>query len=97
MLDIVILILLMPGIRKLANQKGLKPVLWQVYTVLAWFGAELLGVTASFLLFADDLFPALVLGLACAGTSYFIVKNILQKKPDAFNDDYNNFGNDLKP
>jgi predicted membrane-bound dolichyl-phosphate-mannose-protein mannosyltransferase len=95
MLDIIILILLMPKVRKLADRKGLKPSLWQVYTVLAWFGAELLGVTVSFFFFGDELFPAAVIGLGCAGTSYFMVQGIMQKKPDPFDDDYRNLGSDM--
>jgi hypothetical protein len=92
MLDIIILILLMPKVRKLANRKGLKPTLWQVYTVLAWFGAELLGITVSFFLFGNELFPAAVIGLGCAGTSYFVVQDIMQKKPDPFDDDFKKLG-----
>lgn len=95
MLEIIILVLLMPKVRNLANRKGLKPGLWQVYTVLAWFGAELLGVTLYFLLFGEDLFPAAIIGLGCAGTSYFVVQGIMQKKPDPFDDDYNRFGSDV--
>jgi hypothetical protein len=95
MLGIIILILLMPQVRKLVNRKALKPSLWQTYTVLAWFGEELLGVTISFMFFDDELFPAAIIGLGCAGTNYFIVQGILQKKPDPFDDDFQRLGSDM--
>jgi hypothetical protein len=99
MLEIIALIFLTKNMGALAVQKGLKPGTWKLYTVLCWFGAEIVGAVLGFLIFGEEgMFGAILLGLACAVASYFILKANLQKKPDSMDDDINRIGvEDLYP
>jgi len=84
MLEIIALIYLCRKIGALAEQKGQKRGLWQFYTVLAWFGAEIIGFVFAMLLFqTDEVFALLPLGYGFAIVSYFLLKSVLSKKPDA--------------
>jgi hypothetical protein len=87
MLEIIAIIFLSKNNGKLAESKGLKSGLWILYTVLAWIGAEVIGVTAGILLFDENIFIGYILGIAFAIASYFILKNILEKKPDLVNEE----------
>ena len=83
MLEIIALIFLTRKIGYLAERKGLKSGWWKFYTVIAWFGAEVIGIVLSILIFQTEEIFALVLpGYAFAIGSYFILKAILSKKPD---------------
>lgn len=96
MLEIIALIFLTKNMGALAIQKGEKPGSWKLYTVLSWFGGEILGVVIGLLLFGEDeILPAILLGLCCAVASYFILRSNLSKKPDA-DDDINYIGQDVK-
>lgn len=44
MFDIIILYFLLKRIGKLAIKKGVKPLSWKIYTVVAWFIAENIGI-----------------------------------------------------
>jgi hypothetical protein len=93
MLDIIALIFLTRNIGHLAEQKGLKPGTWKLYTVLAWFGAEILGIAIGFMAFGqENIIGAVLFGIAAAVGSYFLVKSTLSKKPDAFEDDISELG-----
>ncbi len=84
MLEIIALIYLCRKIGALAEQKGQKRGLWQFYTVLTWFVAEIIGIFLSALLFqTDELVALLPLAYGFAIGSYFLLKSILSKKPDA--------------
>jgi hypothetical protein len=84
MIEIFALIYLSRKIGNLADQKGQKRGLWQFYTVLAWFGAEIIGIFLSVLLLqTDELFALLPLAYSFAVGSYFLLKSVLLKKPDA--------------
>lgn len=100
MLEIIALIFLTKNMGQLAAQKGLKPGTWKLYTVLAWFGAEILGVIIGMSIFGEEgLIGAIVLGLGCAIASFFILKTQLSKKPDAvMEEEINRIGvEDLRP
>lgn len=99
MLDIIILIILARSIGRLAMQKGVSSGPWKLYMILGWFAAELLGIFVALIIFPYDPFvPALLLGLGCAYTSYIIIRSVLSKKPDHFDEDINSIGvNDLRP
>lgn len=99
MLEIIALVFLTKNIGALAAQKGLKPGTWKLYTVLAWFGAEIAGVVFGLIAFGEDgMFGAILLGLALAVASYFVLKANLQKKPDTMDEDINRIGvSDLYP
>jgi ABC-type uncharacterized transport system permease subunit len=99
MLEIIALVFLTKKMGLIAEQKGLKPGTWKLYTVLAWIGGEILGALAGVLLFdSDNTISVIILAVAGALLGYFIVKSILDKKPDDMQNEINNIGvNDLKP
>ena len=94
MLEIIALIFLTKDVGKLAMAKGLKPLTWKIYTVVAWIISEIIGVFVGALIFGtDNLFSVVLIGLTFAITSYFFIKARLNKLPDYFDDDINNLGN----
>ncbi len=99
MLEIIALVFLTKNIGSLAQRKGLKPGTWKLYTVLCWFGAEILGALIGVLVFgSENIVGAVLLGLACAVGSYFVLKANLDKRPDTMDDDINRIGvSDLYP
>ncbi len=99
MLEIIALVFLTKNIGSLAQRKGLKPGTWKLYTVLCWFGAEILGAFIGIGAFgSENIVGAILLGLGCAVGSYFILKANLDKRPDAMDDDINRIGvSDLYP
>jgi len=98
MLEIIALIFLTKNIGALAERKGLKPGTWKLYTVLCWFGAEILGaVIGVALLGGRNIVPGVLLGLACAVGSFFVLKANLNKRPDV-DDEIDKIGvSDLYP
>ena len=96
MLEIIALIFLTRQIGALALKKGLKPGTWKLYTVLLWFGAELGGIIIGLGTFGqDNLVGAILIGLACAVASYFILRSSLLNRPDA-DDHINHIGRDVQ-
>ncbi len=93
MLEIIALIFLTRNIGNLAERKGLKQGTWKLYTVLAWFGSEIAGILIGMaLLGSENIVVAVLVGIACAVTSYFIIKSNLEKKPDYFEEEINEIG-----
>lgn len=98
MLDIIVLVLLTLNIGKPARRKGLKPGIWQSFTVLAWIVAEVGGVVLGLLLLgSENVIGAIFIGLGCAVASFFIIKSILNNKPDYFEDEINELGQQYDP
>ncbi|MFN8250857.1 MAG: hypothetical protein U0V75_03160 [Ferruginibacter sp.] len=99
MLEILALIFLTRNIGNITIQKGLKSGTWKLYTVLAWFGAEILGIVAGFALGGEDGFAlAFLLGIGFALSSFFILRASLKKRPDAMDEEINSIGvEDLYP
>jgi phage shock protein PspC (stress-responsive transcriptional regulator) len=99
MLEIIALILLTRHIGGVATRKGLKPGTWKLYTVLSWFAGEIVGVVAGLVIFEqDNLVSLMLMGIAGALGGYFILKAVLDKKPDDVEDDINRIGvDDLRP
>ena len=95
MLEIIILYFLTKKIGALAVTKGLPAGRWKLYLVLAWIVAELFGAVIAVMIFGkDNLFSALLVAIACAASSYFILTNYLNKLPDVVDEeDVNNIGN----
>jgi hypothetical protein len=95
MLELIALIFLTREIGKLAEEKGLKPLTWKIYTIISWIITEIIGIIVGVMLFGkDNLFSVVLVGLTFAITSYFIIKAQLNKLPDQnFEDDINNLGN----
>ncbi|MEO8823339.1 MAG: hypothetical protein ABI366_07160 [Ginsengibacter sp.] len=94
MLDLIILYFLTKEIGKIALQKGLKPITWKIYTIVAWIASELIGLVIGVMIFGVNNIVSIVLvGITFAITSYFIIKAQLNRLPDkTFDDDINNIG-----
>ena len=96
MIEIFALVYLSKKIGLIAVQKGQKPGTWKVYTVLAWFGMEVLGgIIASLFFGAENIIPLMLVAIPFAIGGYHIVKTILEKMPDA-NNDINQIGEHLE-
>jgi hypothetical protein len=94
MLEIIALIFLTREVGRIAHDKGLKPVTWKIYTVVGWILSEIIGVFVGVAIFGtDNIISVILVGIAFAVTSYFIIKAYLNKLPDYFDDDINNIGN----
>lgn len=90
MIEILVLIFLTRKIGNIAVRKGLPPGRWKLYTVLAWFGAEILGMFLGYALFGPQNIVALLLfALFCAGGGYLLIQAMLQKIPDQADRDPN--------
>jgi hypothetical protein len=93
-LDLIVLYFLTKEIGSLAQRKGLKPLTWKIYTILGWILFEIIGLLAGFIIFGtDNIISVILLALAFAVTSYFIIKAQLNKLPDSYDDDIDNIGN----
>ena len=99
MLDIIALIFLCKKNGILATQKGLKPKTWKIYTVMGWFAAECAGVVLGLMLFGlKDIYGLLAFVYACAFGGYLIIKNVLERKEDFFEDEIDTISiDDLSP
>ena len=95
MLEIIALIFLTREIGKLAEEKGLKPLTWKLYTIVSWIITEIIGFIVGVMLFGlYNLVSVGLVGFTFAITSYFIIKAQLNKLADQnFDDDINNLGN----
>ena len=94
MLEILALIFATRYMGKLAVKKGLPAGRWKVYTVLAWFAAEIPLLVVGFLTFGwDNLLIVELLGIAGAVMGFLMIKGNLQRKPDVLEDDIQNIGN----
>ena len=94
MLEIIILYFLTKKIGVLATTKGLSSGRWKLNLILAWIVAELLGAFIGVVIFGkDNLFSALLIAIACAVSTYFIITSYLNKLPDIVDEnDVNNIG-----
>ena len=94
MLEIILLIFLTRKIAAIAVRKGLSGGRWKLYLVLAWLAGEIIGVFAGIMIFgSDNIFSAMITGLAGAFGAYFIILNYLTRLPDILSDDdLNNIG-----
>ncbi len=95
MLEIILLIFLCKNIGEIAMRKGLNPTQWKIYTVVTWILFEFIGFfIGAQLLQSSNFIGLMLLALVSAFGGYLLVKFILEKKPDQFNeDDINNIGN----
>lgn len=99
MLEIIALIFLTRTIGNTASKKGLKPGTWKLYTVLSWFAGEIIGIIIGLAMFEiDNLVSIMLVGLAGAIGGYFILRSVLEKMPEKFDDDIDRIGvDDLRP
>ena len=90
MIEILVLINITKTFGRLANQKGLSAGWWKLYAVLAWFFAEFIGIFIGLLLFPDTMLAYVLIGYAFATGAYYLLKYILNKKPDLVDDTWLN-------
>ncbi len=88
MIEILVLINITKIFGRLATQKGLSAGLWKLYIVLAWFFAEFTGIFIGVLLFPDTMLVYLLFGYSFAAAAYYLLKYILNKKPDLVDDEW---------
>jgi hypothetical protein len=94
MLDLIILFFLTKEIGKLASKKGLKPITWKIYTIISWIASEIVGLVVGIMIFGvNNLVSIILVGIAFAITSYYLIKAQLNRMRDkTFDDDINNIG-----
>ena len=96
MVELIALFFLCRHIGSLAERKGLPRGQWMLFNVLAWIACEFTGAVIWMMLFGfnkNDLLGIMGFSLACAFGGYLIIKAILDKKPDAMDEDnINNIG-----
>ena len=113
LIDIIALYFLCKRNGILAVKKGLNANKWKWYTILGWLSAEIIGLIFGILLFGtgnlenltdinslekSNFYGLVAIGLISAFGGYLIVKSILEKKPDLFDEEINKIGvNDLRP
>ena len=83
MIEIIVLIFLTKEIGILAMQKGLKAGWWKFYLVIGWILGEFIGLIIGVMIFGqDNIVSVMLTAIAVAVSSYFIIKNYLNKLPD---------------
>ncbi|MFC4262829.1 hypothetical protein ACFOWM_08075 [Ferruginibacter yonginensis] len=83
-MDILVLIFLAYQIGNLALRKGEAAGKWRLTLVIAWIAAEVIGGIIGIIIFGmDNTISWLLIAWGCALTAYFVVKNYLDKLPDA--------------
>ncbi len=94
MLELIALIFLTREIGRIAEKKGLKPITWKIYLVIGWIFFELIGIFVGVMVFGmNNLVSVVLVGLAFAITSYFLIKAQLNKLPNHnIDDDIHNLG-----
>lgn len=96
MLDIIILIFLSFQIRDLAKQKGLAPRTWVIRNILAWLCGEMIGLSIGMYFFGiEKPFMLVLTALPFAIAGYHIVKTQLDRKPNLYQDEINQLGDEL--
>ena len=94
MLEILALIFLTRQIGTMAQDKGLKPGKWKLYTVLSWFAGEIAGAILGVLIFGPSNFVSIFLvAIGGAITGFLFIKSTLSKQPDQDPDDIDQIGN----
>ncbi|EDM44804.1 hypothetical protein SCB49_14570 [unidentified eubacterium SCB49] len=83
MLEILALSFFIKKIKKIAEEKGIKPGKWIAATVISWFGLEILIFVIALTVFGLDsdeilfvMFPAIII----AALSAFLILELLKKQ-----------------
>lgn len=92
MLEILALIFLCIQNGKLAVSKGQQRAPWIIYTILAWIGAEMMGIImlggailGKGIFMQENLLGIMLLGLVSGFGGYLFIKYLLDKLPGSFN------------
>jgi hypothetical protein len=83
MIEIILLYFLCKHIGMMAQQKGLNPTAWKIYTILCWVGAEFLGFIIGMSLFGfnkNNLVGLMGFALVCAFGGYLFIRKIIENK-----------------
>ena len=92
-MDIILLIFLAYRIGLLAEQKGEQKSKWRLILVLGWIFGEMIGAGIGLAIFEkEDTFSWALLGLAFAGSAYFLIADYLSKMPNKNDNGINNIG-----
>lgn len=92
-MDIIILIFLARDIGRIARSKGLRPSTWRIYLVIGWITMEIFGLGIGLWLFGkDNLVSVGLVALGAALSSYFTLRSVLYKYPDAAEDEIDHIG-----
>jgi hypothetical protein len=74
LIEIVVLIFLCRGIKRIVLPKGYDAARWQIYAVLAWIAGEMTGTFVSLVLLGKDIYIAAASGLLCAIAGYLLLR-----------------------
>ena len=92
-MDIIILFFLCKYIYKKAVKKGLPPISWILYFISLWFLGFFIGINIASLFYVIDknnilsITPFALIAYPISFAGFHIIKSILDKKPDADNQD----------
>jgi len=96
MLEIILLIFMAIHIGRLARRKGQEPNPWRWKTVGLWLLFEFTGIFFGIALFGTKNLVGLSLfGTACGFGGYLIIRRILEKLPDEYQENNDPDSNDL--
>lgn len=80
MIDIIILIFLCQRIKYIVEAKGYRSGKWQLFTILVWLGAELIGCTISILM-GKSLIVIYLSGMLFAIGGFLMFQERVKKLP----------------
>jgi hypothetical protein len=92
-MDIIVLFFLCKYIYKKAVKKGLPPTHWIFYFLSLWFFGFFIGINIASLFYVIDknnilsITPFALIAYPISFAGFHIIKTILDKKPDASNQD----------
>jgi hypothetical protein len=92
-MDIIVLFFLCKYIYKKAVKKGLPPTHWIFYLLSLWFFGFFIGINIASLFYVIDennilsITPFALIAYPISFAGFHIIKTILDKKPDASNQD----------
>ncbi|HRN79791.1 MAG TPA: hypothetical protein PKY29_05905 [Ferruginibacter sp.] len=83
MLEIIALFFLTRNIGQLAQQKGVPPLKWKIFTILAWIAFEFVGVVFGVAIFGpNNIVSIMLVAIGFAITGYYLVRKYLDQLPD---------------
>lgn len=83
MLEIFAIMYFSKQIRKVAEEKGIKPGKWVAATIISWFAVEIIVFVLAFAFFGvdeDGILIVMIPALLLAAASAFIILEMLKKQ-----------------
>lgn len=88
MIEIILIILISNRIAGIAEEKGYSKGLWRFFAILSWVICEFIGAIIGFIVMGLDAgFIVYIFAIIGAILGVFIVKKIIDGKPNLSNDD----------